>query len=178
MHDTALNAFELEALLPITSAPDTDLIREGESCTRTVSYSAASIAAFAELCGDKTPLHFADEAASRARHGQIIASGQQTASQMMGLVASHFSRDDDGLAREMLCLNFNFSFKAPVFADQPLLLRWQVGRVEFNPKLGGYVGELQGSATSGPDVTCVVGRGTVLLKAAKTGADSANDAVA
>jgi len=178
MQDTALNAFELEALLPITSAPDTDLIREGETFTRTVSYSAASIAAFAELCGDDNPLHHDDEAASRARHGRIIASGQQTASQMMGLVASHFSRDDDGLPREVLCLNFNFSFKAPVFADQTLLLRWQVNSVEFNPKLGGYVGELQGSATAGQDVTCVVGRGTVLLKVAQAAADSANDAIA
>jgi hypothetical protein len=48
---------------------------------------------------------------------------------MIGLVASHFSRNDDGIERELLCLNFNFAFKAPVFAEQELLLSWRVASV-------------------------------------------------
>ena len=34
---------------------------------------------------------------------------------MSGLAASHFSRRDDGVPRAMLCLNFNFSYKAPIY---------------------------------------------------------------
>ncbi|MFX8051614.1 MaoC family dehydratase, partial [Acinetobacter baumannii] len=84
------------------------------------------------LTGDTNPLHHDVQAAQRARHGEIIASGQQTTALMIGLAASHFSRADDGHARELLCLNFNFAFKAPVFAEQELVLHWRVASVEWN----------------------------------------------
>ena len=65
-----------------------------------------------------------------ARFGEIIASCQQTAAGLMGMLATHFSRHDDGVPREMLCLNMNFAFKAPVFAGQDLQLRWRVTNIE------------------------------------------------
>ena len=120
---------------------------------------------FARLTGDANPLHHDLLAAQRAHFGEIIASGQQTASHMMGLVASHFSRRDDGVPREMLCLNFNFAFKAPVFAEQDITLVWQVGPVEPSNRQGGYVGQLEGAA-SVAGRACVIARGTVLVKRA------------
>ena len=141
-----------------------ELIRVGEQFGHTVRYSREDIARVARDTLDSNPLHFDRAAAQRARHGEIIASGQHTASILMGLVASHFSRSDDGLAREMLCLNFNFAFKAPVFADQDLRLQWRVDSVSPNAKLGGLVGELSGHASVSPGHPCVVARGTVLVK--------------
>ena len=152
-----------EATLPV--AVDTPLIRAGEQIRSRLRYSVEQIIEFARLTGDANPLHHDRLAAQRAHFGEIIASGQQTASHMMGLVASHFSRRDDGVPREMLCLNFNFAFKAPVFAEQDIVLTWRVGQVEASARHGGFIGHLEGAA-SVAGRACVVGRGTVLVKRA------------
>ena len=143
----------------------TTLVRVGDSCERLVRFSREDIATFARLTGDTNPLHHDVLAAQRARHGEIIASGQQTTALMIGLAASHFSRSDDGLARELLCLNFNFAFKAPVFAEQELVLNWRVASVEWNATLGGWLFHADGRATVRNAHPCVIGRGTLLVKA-------------
>lgn len=141
------------------------LIVAGEQFSRTVRYTREQIAEFARQSGDSNPVHVDQQSAQRARHGEIIATGQQTAAVMMGLVASHFSRDDDGVARDMLSLNYNFAFKQPVFADQDLLIQWRVTSVEWNGRLGGMIGHLDGSAGVKGARPSVVGRGTVLVQA-------------
>ncbi len=143
---------------------ETPLIRVGETFGRTVRYSAQQIIDFARLSGDTNPLHLDDAAAHQAGYGGIIASGQQSSALMMGLVASHFSRADDGHARDMLCLNFNFAFKAPIHADTDVDLRWAVTLVEFNPRLDGWIGHLNGHARCDGGTDCVIARGTVLVK--------------
>jgi acyl dehydratase len=152
----------------MNNSNDTPLIRAGEEVKSELRYTREQIVQFARLTGDANPLHHDRQAAERASFGEIIASGQQTASQMMGLVASHFSRRDDGVKREMLCLNFNFAFKAPVFAEQDISLVWRVTEVEPSPRRGGYIGHVDGSA-SVAGRACVVARGTILVKRASSG---------
>lgn len=149
----------------LAEAEATMLIRVGETCERHIRYTREDIATFARLTGDSNPLHHDVQAARRARHGEIIASGQQTTALMIGLAASHFSRSDDGLQRELLCLNFNFAFKAPVFAEQELLLHWHVASVEWSESLSGWVAHVDGRATVGGGQPSVIGRGTLLVKA-------------
>jgi acyl dehydratase len=149
------------------TASDTPLIRVGDEFRSLVRYTREQIIEFARLTGDANPLHHDRQAAERASFGEIIASGQQTASQMMGVVASHFSQRDDGVPREMLCLNFNFAFKAPIFAEQDIHIAWRVTNLETNQRLGGFVGHLDGQA-SVAGRPCVVGRGTILVKRAAT----------
>lgn len=159
--------------LPLTPTPSSvPPMDEGETIFRRVCYSAEDIARFARETGDANPVHHDVGAARRARHGYIIASGQQTAAQMMGLVASHFSRPVDGVEREVLCLNINFSFKSPVFADRALTLTWRVTQVSANAKLRGWVGELVGEARQDDGLVCVLGRSTVLVKAAEAWPDT------
>jgi len=141
---------------------DTPLIRVGESFRRSLRYTREQIEQFARLSGDSNPLHHDRLVAERAHFGEIIASGQQTASHMMGLVATHLSRRDDGVPREMVCLNFNFAFKAPVFAEQDISLLWQVSSLEASERRGGFIGHVDGRASVAGRV-CVVGRGTVLV---------------
>jgi len=136
----------------------------GETVTRTVRYTREEISHFARLTFDDNPVHHDLTAARLARHGDIIAAGQQTSGIMTGLAATYFSRSDDGVFREMLCLNFNFSYKLPVFAEQDLLLRWEVVSVEWNQKLGGVLAQIEGDATVQPGKPCVIGRGTILVK--------------
>ncbi len=146
-----------------TPAAITPLIREGETCSRTLRYSREQIIEFARLSGDANPLHHSQQAAQRAHFGEIIASGQQTAAQLMGLLASWFSRHDDGIVRELLLLNFNFAFKLPVFAEQDIRLAWTVAAVESSPRRGGFIAQLHGQAGVAGR-SCVVGRGTILLR--------------
>jgi acyl dehydratase len=154
----------MDATLAEADAVGTTLVRVGETCERTVRFSREDIATFARLTGDTNPLHHDVQAAQRARHGEIIASGQQTTAMMIGLAASHFSRGDDGMQRELLCLNFNFAFKAPVFAEQELLLHWRVASVEWNATLGGWLAHVDGRAMVRNGHPSVVGRGTLLVK--------------
>ena len=144
---------------------ETPLIRAGEDCRTRVRYTREQIIEFARLTGDTNPLHHDRQAAERASFGELIASGQQTASQMMGLVASFFSRRDDGVPREMLCLNFNFAFKSPVFAEQDVQIEWRVSEVERSTRRGGFIGHVDGTAAVAGRA-CVVGRGTVLVRRA------------
>ncbi len=147
------------------SVLDTPLIRVGDEFRSLVRYTREQIMEFARLTGDSNPLHHDRQAAERASFGEIIASGQQTASQMMGVVASRYSQRGDGVPREMLCMNFNFAFKAPVFAEQDIHITWRVSKIESSLRQGGYIGHLDGQA-SVAGRACVIGRGTILVKRA------------
>jgi acyl dehydratase len=140
------------------------LIVQGEIFGKVVHYSRDAIASFARATLDTNPLHHDEQAAYRARFGDVIASGQQTSATMMGLVASHFSRADDGLLRQTLLLNVNFSFKHPVYADQDVHLEWRVVSAEWNERLQGMVGQLEGRASTEEGKPNVVARGTVLVQ--------------
>jgi acyl dehydratase len=140
------------------------LVHVGETCRHTVRLSRDDIVTFARLSGDSNPLHHDTLAAQRARHGEIIASGQHTTALLIGLASSHFSRQGEGCGRELLCLNFNFAFKAPVFAEQQLELSWRVVSVEANRRLGGVLVQAEGCAAVRNAAPAVVGRATLLVK--------------
>ena len=150
---------------PVTAAPaaDAPLILVDECVQSRLRYTREDIVAFARLCGDQNVLHHSRTAAQRASYGEIIASGQQTASHMMGVAASFFSRNDDGREREMLTLNFNFAFRRPIFAEQDVVIAWRVREVSPSRTLSGLIGQLDGTASVG-GVPCVIGRGTLLVR--------------
>lgn len=149
----------LAAVATSTDAP----IHAGEVFGRVVRYSVQQIIDFARMSFDANPLHRDEEAARKASYAGIIASGQQTAAMLMGMVASYFSREDDGVAREVVCLNFNFAFKAPVYAGEDVIMRWSVVSCDYNARLSGWVGQLSGAAACN-DIDCVIARATVLVK--------------
>ncbi len=155
----------IEAMNTRLSADPINLVEVGDSCTRRLSFSRTQIADFARLTGDNNPLHHDLEAARRARHRDIIASGQQTSAQLIGLAATHFLRTDAAGERDVLCLNFNFAFKAPVFADVEIELSWAVANVEWQAGLSGWVVQIEGQARAA-DRVCVIGRGTLLVRPA------------
>jgi acyl dehydratase len=150
----------ISTLRPSTPPP----VATGERCARTTRFDRASIAAFAHLSGDANPLHFDSAAAERSRHGRIIASGQQTTSQLIGLAATYYSRGADGELREVLFLNFNFSLKSPVFADEEIELAWTVGSAEWSGRLQGWLVQADGAVAAGERL-CVVARATLLIRA-------------
>ena len=156
---------------PATAAPAAvararvlPVVQVGEHCSRSVRFSRDDIANFARLSGNTNPLHHDQQAAQRARHGEIIASGEHITALMIGAASSHFSQADASGARELLCLNFNFAFKAPVFAEQAIELSWKVASVEPHARLGGLLVHVDGRAAVRHASPAVVGRGTFLVK--------------
>ncbi|MEP7297994.1 MAG: MaoC family dehydratase [Burkholderiales bacterium] len=143
------------------------LITVDEKIKRTTRLSPEDIASFARLSGDENPLHLDAQAAKRAGFSGVIASGQHTSALLMGMLATHFSRSDDGVARRMLCLNMNFAFKRPVFAEQDVDLQWRVSKVEWNRLLGGMLSHLDGYASIVPGHPSVIARGTILVSEAR-----------
>lgn len=141
-----------------------ELVRVGERCERELRLSREDIAAFARLSGDSNPLHHDRQAAQRARHGEIIASGQHVGALLMGLAASHFSRPGEGFEREFLCLNVNLAFKAPVFADQTVLLSWTAAQADWHARLGGWLVHCDGRAAVRLSSPALVARATFLIK--------------
>lgn len=145
------------------------LVRAGEKITKTVRLTREDIVVFAKMSHDANPLHRDTQAAQRAHFGEIIASGQHTAAVLMGFMASHFSRESDGMRREMLCLNTNFAFKAPVFAEQDLDVVWVAQTTQWSGKLGGVLVHLDGQAFAVPGKPAVIARATILVKEVQEG---------
>jgi acyl dehydratase len=154
----------ISTLRPAAPAP----VAVGERCCRRLRFSRESIADFARATGDANPLHFDADAAARSRHGRLIASGQHSTSQLIGLAATYFSRGPDAAAgrspREVLCLNFNFALKNPVFADEEVDLAWVVASLEWSGRLQGWLVQADG-AIKAAERLCVVARATLLIKA-------------
>jgi acyl dehydratase len=140
------------------------LVTAGETLARTMRFSRDEIAGFARLSHDHNPLHHDPREAQRAGFADVIASGQHSAAILMGMLASHFSRSTDGVQREMLCLNMNFSFKGPVLAGQEVALEWRVTSVQWNSKLEGQLAQLDGGVSLPDGEPVVVARGTILVK--------------
>ena len=140
------------------------LVQVGERIEHVAHYTRAEISRFATLTLDLNPVHHDREAAQRAGLADVIASGQHTSALMSGLAASYFSRDD-GIARSMLCLHFNFAYREPIFAGSDVAMRWVVSSTEWNASLDGVIAQLEGKATVG-DAPAVIARGTVLVRRA------------
>lgn len=140
------------------------LVAAGEAFGRTLRFTESEIAAFAAACGDANPLHHDAALAARSPFGGLIASGSHATAMMMGLAATHFSRRDDGVARQMVGLNFNFAFKAPIYADEDIAAEWVVREVAPHARLRGLLVQIDGSAKTQRGVA-LIGRGTVLVRA-------------
>ena len=115
----------------------------GERFTETVHLTAESISAFAHSVGDSNPLHHDEALAARSRFGRLIASGTHSASLLMALTASHFSRHAQPLG-----LEFKLHFHKAVRAGDTLHLDWTVTRVQWKASLGGDLVWLEGEASN------------------------------
>ena len=146
--------------------PTDRLVRVGERFEREVRWSADEIRRFAEVAGDANPLHHDAAYASASPIGGLIASGTQTVSAMMGAFATWFTRRDDGIARDALGMGFSFRLRAPVRADAPLRIEWEVVSREFRPKHGGFVVTARGTAST-PEGVALEAEGTGLVRPAQ-----------
>ena len=80
----------------------------GDKATRTRAVRERDIELFTELTGDRNPLHYDEEAASRSRFGGIIVQGGVTTGLLNAVVA------EDLPGPGSVFLHVDWSFKAPV----------------------------------------------------------------
>jgi len=83
-------------------------MRVGDVARRSRTVSARDIELFAEMTGDRNPIHFDSEAAERSRFGGIVVQGGVTSGLLNALVA------EDLPGPGSVFLNVDWSFRAPV----------------------------------------------------------------
>ena len=130
----------------------------GERFSSEVTLSPSAVAAYALVAGDTNPVHRDPEFARSTRFGRPIASGTHTTALLLGLTASHFSKEG-----AMVGLEFWVRFRRAVYADESICLEWLVVRVQPNERLGGDVVDLRGRIKGQDGRTAVGAKGRVLV---------------
>ncbi len=147
--------------LPVPQAP---LAEIGETFTQCARFGADEIRAFATSVHDHNPLHHDVAAARAAGYRGLIASGTQLGSVFMAMTATHFARPTaDGRTRLGLGMGFEIRFRAPVYADADIDLRWTVTGIDRKASLDGWITRLEGDARATSGVV-LSGTGTLLLR--------------
>ncbi len=132
--------------------------RPYERFSSEVTLTPAMVAAYAQAAGDTNPVHHDPAFAAGSRYGRLIASGTHTTALLLGLTASHFSKEGS-----MVGLEFWVRFRRPVFADETVKLEWLVVKVTPNEKLQGEVVELRGRIRGQDGATALGAKGRVLV---------------
>ena len=146
------------------AAPSQDAppVRVGTRFARRAHFDAEAIRRFAELAGDRNPLHHDEEIAAGGPFGTLIASGPHVVALMMGLDATSLSA-----RHEALGLGFEFRFVKAVPAGAALTLEWTVTAVEYKASLAGHVVSVEGRAVDDAGVAFVTATGRNLLRPAR-----------
>ncbi|HJQ30727.1 MAG TPA: MaoC family dehydratase [Pyrinomonadaceae bacterium] len=95
----------------------------GDAATRTKTITDEDIRAFAELSGDRNPVHLDDEYAAQTRFGRRIAHGMIAAS----LVSAALANELPGPGSVYLSQTLRFT--APVFPGDTVTARVEVTKV-------------------------------------------------
>ena len=140
------------------------LVTVGETFSQRVRFSDAEIRAFATSVHDHNPLHHDVAAARAAGYRGLIASGTQLGSVFMAMTATHFAKPcADGRPRLGLGMGFELRFRAPVYAEEDIDLRWTVTGIHWKESLAGWITRLEGDARSA-DRLLLSGTGTLLIR--------------
>jgi len=123
-----------------------------------ITLNAGMVASYAAAVGDTNPVHHDEAFAASTRYGRLIASGTHTTALLLGLTASHYSKD-----ASMVGLEFWVRFRRPIDAEEKIRLEWLVVKVTPNAKLGGDIVELRGRIRNARGETALGAKGRVLV---------------
>ncbi|HEY7180765.1 MAG TPA: MaoC family dehydratase [Blastocatellia bacterium] len=123
-----------------------------------ITLTPALVATYAQAAGDTNPVHHDPGFAAVTRYGRLIASGTHTTALLLGLTASHYSKQG-----AMVGLEFWVRFRRPIYADETIRLEWLVVKVTSNEKLKGEIVELRGRIKGQNGETALGAKGRVLV---------------
>ena len=103
----------------MTAAP----LTVGDTVSASVTFDDATVRAFAELSGDRNPLHLDDAAAAKGRFGRRIVHGALVTAQFSRLLASELPGPGT------IYLEQQASFLRPVFVGDTLTISMTVVEV-------------------------------------------------
>ncbi len=92
----------------------------GDTATRTLTLTDEHVEAFAEISGDKNPLHFDDDFVGRTRFGRRVVQGGLTTGLLHALVAM------DLPGPGTVFLSQNWKFTAPVYIGDTITAEAEV----------------------------------------------------
>ena len=95
-------------------------IHVGQKASRSITLTADHVEAFAEMTGDRNPLHFDEEFAAGMRFGRLVVQGGLTTGLLHALVAM------DMPGRGTVFLSQNWKFTAPVFIGDTITAEAEV----------------------------------------------------
>jgi acyl dehydratase len=95
-------------------------VRIGQRATRSLTLTADHVRQFAEISGDRNPLHFDEGFAARTRFGRLLVQGGLTTGLLHALVAM------DLPGPGTVFLGQNWKFTAPVFIGDTITAEAEV----------------------------------------------------
>jgi acyl dehydratase len=95
-------------------------LHEGQKAERATKVTTRHIEMYAELTGDRNPLHFDEEFAAGTRFGRLVAQGGITTGLLHALVAN------DIPGPGTVFLNQNWQFTAPVYIGDTITAEVEV----------------------------------------------------
>ncbi|MDJ0269287.1 MAG: MaoC family dehydratase [Aigarchaeota archaeon] len=104
------------------------MLRVGDRASYTKTITAEDIRAYAELTGDKNPLHLDEEYAKNTRFGRVIAHGMLTASLISAVIGTRLPGPG------AIYLEQRLRFTRPVYPGDTITAEVEV--VEFREEKG------------------------------------------
>jgi len=95
----------------------------GQRAARSMAVTAEQVERYAEITGDRNPLHFDEEFAARTKFGRLVVQGGLTTGLLHALVAM------DLPGPGTVFLSQNWKFTAPVYVGDTITAVVQVVRV-------------------------------------------------
>ena len=92
----------------------------GDRATRSLTLTAEEVEAYARITGDRNPLHFDENFASRTKFGRLVVQGGLTTGLLHALVAM------DMPGPGTVFLSQNWKFTAPVFIGDTITAEAEV----------------------------------------------------
>jgi acyl dehydratase len=98
-------------------------LKEGQKASRSMQVSAGHVEMFAQMTGDRNPLHFDEAFAAGTKFGRLVAQGGITTGLLHALVAM------DLPGPGTVFLNQNWQFTAPVYIGDTITAEVEVLKV-------------------------------------------------
>lgn len=98
----------------------------GQTATRSLTLTEAHVRAYADITGDRNPLHFDPDFAARTRFGRLVVHGGLTSGILNALVA------EDMPGPGTVFMSMELKFIAPVFIGDTITARAKV--LEVHPE--------------------------------------------
>lgn len=95
----------------------------GQKATRSITLTAEHVQKYAEVSGDRNPLHFDEAFAAKTKFGRLVVQGGLTTGLLHALVAM------DMPGPGTVFLSQNWKFTAPVYIDDTITAEAEILKV-------------------------------------------------